>query len=324
MHEHIFGDEAPFDQCHASTLVQAGADRFLAAWFGGTEEGKNDVAIWSAEREGGGWSETRQLAKVADLPHWNPALLAAPDGRIYLFFKVGSATDVWQTWTIASDDGGRTWTPPRELVPGDLGGRGPVKNKPIVLSDGAWLAGASLEREEGWDVFADRSEDGGRSWQASALVAREDFPGDGVIQPTVWESAPGRVHMLVRSSCGWILRSDSQDFGRTWPPLYNTDLPNNNSGIDLVPLDDGALASICNPVGEDWGPRSPLSILLSVDNGRTWPRRLDLETDPGEFSYPAIIATPDGLAATYTWNRRRIAFWAGRAEDIPEVPSSGQ
>ena len=326
MHEHIFGDDAQFDQCHASTLVGSGDDRFLAAWFGGTEEGKNDVAIWSARRQGGQWSAPRRLAKVTELPHWNPALLAAPDGRIHLFFKVGSSTKVWQTWTMASDDGGETWSPPRELVVGDRGGRGPVKNKPIVLSDGAWLAGASLERKDGWDVFVDRSEDGGLSWQASDLVARdrENFPGDGVIQPTLWGSAPGRVHMLVRSSCGWICRSDSQDFGRTWTPLYKTDSPNNNSGIDLARLSDGALALICNPVGKDWGPRTPLSILLSFDNGETWPRRLDLETDPGEFSYPAIITTEDGLAVTYTWNRRRIAFWTGRAEDIPELPSSSQ
>ena len=43
-------------------------------------------------------------------------------------------------------------------MPGDRGGRGPVKNKVIVLSDGTWLAGASLE-PDAWDVFVDRSGD---------------------------------------------------------------------------------------------------------------------------------------------------------------------
>ena len=39
---------------------------------------------------------------------------------------------------IVSEDGGYTWSD-RELVEGDrCGGRGPVKNKLIVLSNGWW------------------------------------------------------------------------------------------------------------------------------------------------------------------------------------------
>ena len=46
------------------------------------------------------------------------------------------------------------------------------------------------------------------------------------------------------------------------------------------------------------------------ENNRTWSERIDLETEPGEYSYPAIIPTGDGkLAVTYTWRRERIA-WA--------------
>ena len=34
---------------------------------------------------------------------------------------------------------------------------------------------------------------------------------------------------------------------------------------------------------------------------------LVLERDPGEYSYPAIIQTADGLVhVTYTWKRQRI------------------
>src|SRR5690606_35066739 len=153
----------------------------------------------------------------------NPALFAAPDGRVHLYFKVGRRIPGWSTWTLTSGDQGATWSEPRALVPDDLGGRGPVKNKPILLSDGTWLAGASLETEEGrWDVFVDRSEDGGQTWQASDLIPldRNRCAGKGVIQPTLWESTPGHVHMLMRSTCGVICRSDSGDGGRTWSPIY--------------------------------------------------------------------------------------------------------
>ncbi len=64
---------------------------------------------------------------------------------------------------MKSPDGERTWTEPVELVPGDEGGRGPVRAKPIRLSDGAWLAGASTELGS-WRPFADRSEDRGEAW----------------------------------------------------------------------------------------------------------------------------------------------------------------
>ncbi len=38
---------------------------------------------------------------------------------------------------------------------------------------------------------------------------------DGVIQPTLWESSPGHIHMLLRSTRGAIFRSDSIDYGAT-------------------------------------------------------------------------------------------------------------
>jgi len=315
--EHLFADQQPFAQCHASTLVQLSNGRFLAAWFGGSKEGHADVGIWSAERSGCQWSAPQLLAKVRNCAHWNPVLHVGGDGRVHLFFKVGVQITDWETWVIESDDDGRAWTEPRELVAGDRGGRGPVKNKPIALTDGTWLAGASLE-ESTWEVFVDRSADGGKTWKASPLIERDStvFTGRGAIQPTLWESAPDKVHMLVRSTCGQIGRSDSTDGGLSWSPLYPTELPNNNSGLDLARLKDGTLALICNPVAKG---RTPLSVLLSTDNGLTWPRRLDLEKEAGEFSYPAIIATKVGLAITYTWKRKRIAFWMGSVEQIPEA-----
>ena len=52
--------------------------------------------------------------------------------------------------------------------------------------------------------------------------------------------------------------------------------------------------------------RSPLNVAISPD-GRAWKELLELETDPGEYSYPAIIQARDGLVhITYTWNRNRI------------------
>jgi predicted neuraminidase len=114
--------------------------------------------------------------------------------------------------------------------------------------------------------------------------------------------------MLLRSTRGRIHRSDSADNGMSWTPVRPTELPNNNSGLDLARLADGRLVLACNPVEGNWGRRTPISLLGSVDNGQSWERLADLETEEGEFSYPAVIARGDVLDLTYTWNRTNFVF----------------
>ncbi len=89
-----------------------------------------------------------------------------------------------------------------------------------------------------------------------------------------------------------------------------TSLPNPNSGIDAVTLADGRHLLVYNhttTVAGRWGgPRSPLNVAVSSD-GKKWQAALVLENEPGEYSYPAVIQTRDGLVhATYTWKRRRV------------------
>ncbi len=316
----VFGDDRPFAQCHASTLVKLKPEGFLIAWFAGTAEKNPDVGIWMSKGKPGNWSKPVQLAKVRQDAHWNPVLFRAPSGEIYLFFKVGKTIDKWETWVMISQDEGETWSKAHELVPGNQGGRGPVKNKPIVLSDGTWIAGASDESGKYWEVFVDRSQDNGKSWQATGYLEMDhaNLKGKGVIQPTLWESEPGKVHMLVRSSEGYIYRSDSEDYGKTWTPLYKTDLPNPNSGIDLAKMADGTLILAYNPDSKNWGARAPLTLALSFDNGNTWPRQLDIEKggEDDEFSYPSIISWDESFAVVYTWQRQRVGFVSGTKDDI--------
>ncbi|NCO96291.1 MAG: neuraminidase (sialidase), partial [Armatimonadetes bacterium] len=131
LHEHAFGDDRPFASCHASTLVELASGETLVAYFAGTHEKNPDVGIWHSRRTPAGWEPPRKVADFGGIAHWNPALFQAPDGRLWLFYKVGHVIPEWQTHVVTSADEGRTWTDPRELVPGDVGGRGPVKNKPI-------------------------------------------------------------------------------------------------------------------------------------------------------------------------------------------------
>jgi len=308
----VFEDDRPFASCHASTLAATKDGTLLCAWFGGTSEKDPDVGIWLSRFVNGAWSAPTEVAKINETAHWNPVLFC-PDGEtVYLFFKVAPEIADWQTYWTQSKDAGATWATPVELVPGDTqGGRGPVRCKPIVLSDGAWLAGASSE-QGAWKPFADRSDDQGKTWNRSADfgINPEVLRGRGAIQPTLWEYAPGKVRAYMRSQGGRVWVTNSDDGGRTWGDVMATELPNNNSGVDFLSVPGKLNWMIYNPVSKNWGVRSPISLAKTAD-GEQWERFADLEDEPmKEFSYPAMIATPDGgVAISYTWKRDRIRVW---------------
>ena len=319
------------DFVHASTNLRLKNGTVLLSWFAGSKEGNDDVSIYYSIKKEESWSLPVKLDDRIDEPHWNPVFFPLDDQKIMLFYKVGKEITKWRTYCCFSVDGGITFTAPKELVPGDKGGRGPVRNKPIRLSNGDILAPASMENGI-WHAFVDISSDNGKTWNTSneivienitysqddivisednkkIPVSEQSFFGRGVIQPTLWESDPGSVHMLLRSSEGAVYRSDSTDFGKNWSKAYETDLPNNNSGLDLVKLKSGVLVLIYNPVGKNWGPRSPISLALSQNNGKTWQKFINLDAGEGEFSYPAITASEEKIYISYSYKRESIAFW---------------
>ena len=310
----------PTANCHASTVLSLDNGNVIAAWFGGSKEGNDDVDIWYSVRSGESFAPPKQISINKNIPHWNPVLFKHNNGNISLFFKAGKKIGKWKTFRCISEDGGLTFGEPRELVPGNTsGGRGPVKNKCIRLSSGRVLAPASSEKH-GWNCFIDISDDDGITFSKKAKINTEYiFPLKNrqngfsrnripMIQPTLWESSPGNIHAMMRTSAGRIYRSDSTDSGETWCEAYPTDLPNNNSGIDAVMIPDGRLFLVSNPVGDNWGERSPLTLQMSEDNGKTFETVLTLEEEKkdSEFSYPAIVYQSSKLYVTYTWERLNI------------------
>lgn len=112
-------------EVHASTLLLV-KNKLISAWFGGTKEGHADTKIWLStcdlSQPDSSWTESHPVAAEDGLAHWNPVLLLIPETQtILLFYKVGSPISSWYTRIIESEDGGNTWSKPRELVPGDRG-----------------------------------------------------------------------------------------------------------------------------------------------------------------------------------------------------------
>src|SRR5207244_300318 len=111
------------------------------------------------------------------------------------------------------------------------------------------------------------------------------------------------LQALCRTRQKKIAATWSADGGKTWGELAATTLPNPNSGIAATTLADGRFLLVYNHTTSG---RSPLNVALSRD-GRTWQAALVLEDQPGEYSYPAVLQTADGLVhISYTWQRRRV------------------
>lgn len=313
--EYIFETDKYFNACHASTVLCLPDGDILAAWFAGTREGNDDVRIWYSKMHNKKWSEPQCLLTDMALPHWNPVLFLRNDGTVRLFFKTGKKISHWITYFCDSADNGENWTEAKILVEGDTsGGRGPVKNKCLRTSSGMLLAPASTE-QKGWKCFIDISEDDGNTWTKAPHIVRPNKKPAGLvnmIQPTLWESNDGLLHALMRSNKGFVYYSQSAD-GVKWSKAKKTDIPNNNSGLDCVKADDGNIYLVCNPVGENWGDRSPLVLMRSEDNGKTFSVAEVLEERKGgEFSYPAIITEKNMLHITYTYDRKNIVYCSVR------------
>lgn len=293
-------DDVPFPQCHASTIADT-PQGLVAAWFGGTRERNPDVGIWIARRGKAGWSKVVEVAngvqsKELRHPCWNPVLFQPPKGPLLLFYKVGPNPRTWWGMLITSQDGGKTWSKPQRLPDGIAG---PIKNKPVLLADGTLLCGSSTE-DVGWRVHMESTKDFGKTWSRSGVL--NDGKTFGAIQPTIIQHGKA-IKLLCRSRQGQIVESTSRDGGKTWSKLAATSLPNPNSGIDAVTLKDGRSLLVYNHTKRG---RSPLNVAVSVD-GNDWTSSVVLEDQPGEYSYPAIIQSADGLVhITYTWKRQRV------------------
>jgi alpha-L-rhamnosidase len=310
--EAIF-DTASFPESHAATIAET-PKGLVAAWFGGTKERNPDVEIRVSRRVNNHWTKPVSVANgiVNDTlryPTWNPVLYQVPGGDLLLFYKIGPSPSTWKGWMKTSKDNGITWSAAKALPEGFIG---PVKNKPVMLSNGVLLAPSSTEGD-GWKVHFEASTDKGKTWRYIGPI--NDGKTTNAIQPSILQYKDGRLQILARSRERALMESWSSDNGLHWSALTPTSLPNNNSGTDAVTLKDGRQLLVYNHVlppadakgGK--GARTPLNLAYSYD-GKTWYAAAILEDSPiSQYSYPSIIQSSDGMVhVVYTWRRKKIKY----------------
>lgn len=300
--------KAPFKQCHASSLIELSNGRMMTVWFGGTHERHPDVCIWGAVTDAKKWSAPTLLADgiindTLRYPCWNPVLFRSNTGELFLFYKVGPSPSEWWGMFKRSVDDGQTWSKALQLPAGILG---PIKNKPIYVGSRI-VSPSSVENGDVWHAHMELSDDNGNTWSRSLL---DTSSGYKLIQPTLLSLQDGTILALLRSDQNFIVESRSTDKGITWSKPAKTSIRNPNSGIDAVTLKNGLHVLVYNPAnaGKEWFEgRSKLFVMVSADGEHRHDAYKLEDNVSGEYSYPAVIQSKDGLVhITYTSNRTSI------------------
>ncbi|MBS1181094.1 MAG: repeat-containing glycosyl hydrolase [Proteobacteria bacterium] len=281
------------------------------------------------------WLDPVRMSGDATRSEQNPALFRHPSGEVWLLYtaqdKADQGTAVVRLRRSADD--GRTWSETTDLItrPGTFIRHAPVVNPSGLLLLPIWHS--DMHNAFGDDSsLVQVSADGGHNWDMVAVpdsrgcvhmdilencrVAffrrrQSDFifrsvSGDGGL---TW-SVPEPTTLPNNNSS---IQARALRDGRL-AIVYNEIAAAGRPSESPVPpwiKDREAFLAACGPIekGAIWGvPRNPLVLSTSTDLGLSWRTELVLEADAtlrsahdergafvGDYSYPSIIQTNDGL-----------------------------
>ncbi|PTM56555.1 sialidase family protein [Desmospora activa] len=304
-------------QNHAANLLPLNNGDLLCVWFGGTQEGIPDISIYMSRLKKGSdqWSPSIKLSNDPTRSEQNPVLFQAPNNELWLMYtaqKSGNQDTAIVRYRISRDHG-YSWSEIDTLFdqPGTF-----IRQPIVVLDNGDWLLPVfycvtipGVKWTGNRDTSAVKiSHDQGRTWEQVPIPN-----STGCVHMNIEKLGDGSLIAFYRSR--WadsIYVSRSDDNGQSWTEPTQTELPNNNSSIQVTKLNNGHLALVYNHRNAEniterrtslyddiedediqtrvdteareafWGaPRAPMTIAISKDNGVTWPIKRNLEVGDG-------------------------------------------
>jgi predicted neuraminidase len=315
----VFGPETPTGKYkHPSSLTELKNGDLYLAYYGGAGEYAVETSVFGsrlakASKGSNAWTKPEAIARNPFHSMGNPVVWEAPDAVVWLFFVVRPGA-TWSTSRIMakiSRDGAQTWSE-AFVVTWEAGMM--VRSRPITLGDGSYLL--PIYHETGADTeftAPDTSslflkfDPARKEWTESNRVRSRM----GNLQPAVVQLSDTHLLALCRrggdyepGNDGNVVRTESQDGGKTWSAGVETEFPNPNASVELIRLRNGHLLFIYNNSAND---RTPLTAAISTDGGRTFPYKRNIAEGAGDFAYPTALESQDGLIhITYTSDERTV------------------
>lgn len=261
----------------------------------------------------GGKTWTQQDARVLDneggMNVMSVSLLRLKNGEIALFYLRKNTVQDCIPYVRFSKDEAKTWSEPVKCITDKEGYFVLNNDRVIQLKSGRLLMAVALHKNTKTQfsgkghLYSYYSDDNGRTWRSSSEA---EAPSEIVTQePGVVELKNGDVMMFIRATSGKQFVSYSKDKGATWSYAkpYNLKSPLSPASIERIPSTGDLFAIWNNNDGSDpkiKDKRTPLTVAISKDDGKTWQKVKNIEIDPdGWYCYMGIHFNKKNVLLSY-------------------------
>jgi len=296
-----------------TTMERTKGGRLFASWVSGGDNeprcGSHNVVVYSDDN-GATWNDLWIITH----PHPNVKINDAqlwidPDGQLWCFYvqshvadKIDLVTEgggfdkhsgVWVVKVADPDADVITHTEPEREFDGLL------RNQPIVLSDGTWLAFPNdYVDETNSIVYA--STDKGETWTVrGGAYIPQAYNFDETV---IYEMLDGTLRMMVRTAVGTIYESRSTDKGYTWSEARSTGIANPCSRFQVFRMPSGNIMMINNDSATG---RDKMSVYLSEDDGESWKYVMLMDASTST-SYPDYSIDYETGEVWFVWDWSRV------------------
>jgi len=278
---------------------------------GGGLTGDIDIVCKRSTDQGATWSDLSRIADAGKDTLGNPCAVVDRDkGVIWLALSCSAGGDLekdivrgrTQTRTRVllchSRDDGKTWSDLRDITASTKlpewtwFGAGPGTG--VQLADGRLMIPCyhADERDRIYRSHVIFSDDHGKTWSASEPAGA--YCGECYVVPR----RNGEIYLNARTNQGLNRRTVaiSKDRGATWSATYDENLydPHCQGCVIAIPSPENTrpIWLFSNPAGPG---RHDLTLRVSFDEGKTWPKRQRIASGDGQYTSLAVL--PNGRIA---------------------------
>jgi len=267
------------------------------------------------------WSDTFTLQDNTarlNVKHPNLLRLSSDPNKILFFYtsryKDGGIGGDIRIFMKQSSDECESWS--KSVQMSTLGGTHFLMADRILQLPGGRILLPAFQ-SDAWfpfDAFCYYSDDDGTTWHVSKTKMK--LPDHGAQEPTIVLLESGSLLCVLRTSLGTLYKSYSHDQGENWTKPVSTGLatPASTPLLKRFPGSGDLLLiwnNIYDPKHPDFvnghGPRNPLTVAISKDEGQTWQNIKNIEDRrPGASSTPALTFVGDEALVTYNTQPRKL------------------